>query len=477
MKTTTVTKTLLCWSILCFILISIAISPACKKDDPDDMPDPIDTSDMVDPVDTMTVDTMGTDTMNTDTIVEPPMGCNKELRPIIMMHGFLGSGDTYANQVMRFVENGYCPEHLFAFDWNSLDQASDVPLLDAFIDEVLLETGFEKVDLAGHSAGGNLGYTYISEPNQAKKVAHYAHIGSFEINPSERGVTVPIINIWSEADEVVASVDIAEGAENFKQTDADHYEVATNAACFGAMYRFFNDGIEAATTDIPVAIGSIELAGKAVTFGENTPLAEASVEIYELDPSTGLRLRTMPDASFTADENGYWGPYTGQAKTTYEFVVQGVDDELPIHYFREGFPTSNPLIYLRTIPPPGSLAGTLLADLPKDDEQTLIAIFSSSQAVIHGRDQLTINDIDLATAELSPAEKTNIAYFLYDDGDQESSFGSVGLFSISPTFLTGLDVFFPTKEPSTIQIKFNGRSLNVPNLKSGTDGPVVIVLD
>lgn len=34
--------------------------------------------------------------------------------PIIFLHGFLASGDTWANQVMRFESNNYCGTHLYA---------------------------------------------------------------------------------------------------------------------------------------------------------------------------------------------------------------------------------------------------------------------------------------------------------------------------------------------------------------------------
>src|SRR5688572_8587219 len=56
----------------------------------------------------------------------PPPSCKDSLLPVVMMHGFLASGDTYAKHVMRFTSNGYCGNRLFAYDWNTLAGSNDV---------------------------------------------------------------------------------------------------------------------------------------------------------------------------------------------------------------------------------------------------------------------------------------------------------------------------------------------------------------
>lgn len=100
-------------------------------------------------------------------------------RPVVVVHGFLASGDTYALQYQRFSENCYGENYVRAFDWNSTGfGANQSAALDAFINNVLEETGADKVDLAGHSAGGGVCYTYLSNAAYAAKVAHYAHLGS-----------------------------------------------------------------------------------------------------------------------------------------------------------------------------------------------------------------------------------------------------------------------------------------------------------
>ena len=97
--------------------------------------------------------------------------CDTTYYPIVMCHGFLASGDTYAGQVKRFIQNDYCSNSTYVFDWNSLGGGSSVNELDAFIDQVLASTSATKVELVGHSAGGGLGYDYLSDATRAAMMA------------------------------------------------------------------------------------------------------------------------------------------------------------------------------------------------------------------------------------------------------------------------------------------------------------------
>jgi triacylglycerol lipase len=70
--------------------------------------------------------------------------------PIIFVHGFLASGDTYEKQVKRFTSNGYSLADLYAFDWNSLGDRSVINRnLNTLVDSVLARTGKSKVHLVG----------------------------------------------------------------------------------------------------------------------------------------------------------------------------------------------------------------------------------------------------------------------------------------------------------------------------------------
>ncbi len=401
--------------------------------------------------------------------------CLDTLPPVIMMHGFLGSGDTYAKQFMRFNINGYCYKRVLPFDWNSLGQQNNVPFLDAFIDSVLNATGANQVELVGHSAGGGLGYEYLNEVNRAMKVAHYVHIGSNpESGPAGPNGEVPTLNIYSTADEVVTGADIS-GATNVIQNDADHYQVATNEETFEAMFTFFTGSAPASSAIVPET--NICVSGRVVTFGENQPGNGAEVKIYEISATTGERLDSIPEYSSTIGPSGHWGTLFADEGAYYEFMVIPADpNDRVVHYYYEPFIRSNPMVYLRTLPPASSTAGVLLASLPEDDNQAVIAVFSSSQAVINGRDQLHADGEELSTAQYTSSDQTTIALFLYDDGDQQTSGGPVGLFFLSP-FMNGVDVFFPTTPAQSSEFVFNSRTLHAWNWRSETDGLNVVVFN
>lgn len=401
--------------------------------------------------------------------------CDTCLYPVVMVHGFLASGDTWAPFHQLFTSNGYKPNLLHAFDWNSLAQgANHSAALDGFIDRVLAKTKAPKVRLIGHSAGGGLCYTYLSNAARAAKVDGYVHVASsVQPNPAGPGGSVPTLNLWSPGDKIVQGGNIA-GATNNSLPNKDHYQVATSPESFDAVYRFFHN--KPPTTLKPTFEEIVCIGGRVLTFGENNPAIKATVQLYPTDPATGERLGGTPFETWISDSLGYWGPTNVPANTTFEFVVTTTSaNDRVVHYFREGFQHLNSLVYLRILPPAASLAGVLLAGLPRSDGQTVMNVFSSSQAVVAGRDSLLVNGVQIATPQFASETKTAIAFFLYDDGDNKTELTPVGLFG-NFSFLSGVDYYMPTDPPGTIALRMNGRRLNVRNIKSA-QGIVVGVFD
>ena len=416
------------------------------------------------------------------------VACDPTRRPIVMAHGFLASGDTYAAFARRFEANGYCQSHLVAFDWNTLafDRESAVTELDQAIDATLAATGADQVDLVGHSAGGGLGYAYLNDPARAAKVAAYAHIAS---NPNPLQAESPgpagpaeapvaTLNLTSAGDLVVDGGEIP-GAINIVLPTEDHYEAATSARAFADVYAFFNGGERPKVTTLPESSSNERvISGRALTLGENKPVPGFIVSLYEVDPDTGLRRSETPVATSTVTETGRYGPFTVKADTHYELHLEdptGVGRD--VHYFREPFAPDTHLVYLRALPGPESLAGVLISLIPFDDRHAVLIAFSSSQGVIHGRDTLTLNGETLSTPELASAERTSIAFFAFDDGSDQQSAGLVPSFSNAiQVFLTAIDRYFPAdKGPLTLTL--NGRTLTVPALPSSTDGAIVATFD
>ncbi len=438
-----------------WLLIATSVISACKKDKLS-QEDKIDLDD------------------NTNT-----PACNDTATPVVMVHGFLASGDTYANQAMRFTSNNYCGNRVYAFDWNTLSQGSNnSALLDAFIDEVLDKTGATKVNLVGHSAGGGLGYNYLSDATRAAKVRHYVHIGSgAQSGPAGPNGEVPTLNIWSPDDKVVTTGGNIPGAINVSLAGKDHYEVATCAEAFDAMFRFFNNEDAPATLGI-TSKSNVEICGRVVTLGENEAKISSTIKLYKINAATGERVSSTPEQTLTVNAKGGWGPVSVTPYQTYEFEVNTNESgDRKIHYYREGFTHSNPFVYLRTLPPASSLAGLLLASIPSNDNQSVLVVFSANQAIIAGRDSLSVDGYNLSVPDFCSEDNTTIALFLYDGNNNgQTDLVNQGLFGQFP-FLSGVDMFLQAASPAIIPCRFNGRNLFVRNWKSGSEGISIAVFD
>ena len=408
----------------------------------------------------------------------PLPGCEGAPRPIVFVHGMMGSGDSYALTMMRFASNGYCPAYLRAFDWNTLtfDMEGHAEALDGFVDRLLQETGAKQIDLVGHSMGGRLGQTYLAEKQRAAKVAHYVHAASF--CDLESPHSVPSLVLSSDEDTIVGACTIA-GATNQDIQGADHLQMVTLPEVFAATFRFFNADTSPATTEV-IAEDAITLSGRAVTFGTNQPLAGATVEVYPVDAATGERRDLTPVGRFTASTDGAWGPFQAAAATYYEFLVSQ-EGERPVHYYYQPFTRSNPVVYLRVLPENDLLLKALLGEMRYDDRSSFIVLFSANQALYHGRDTATLDGVDLATPEMAPPppdQASTIAIFILDaDGDGQSDGGPVpGPLDEFP-FLQGYDAFLDATTRHSVTLTLNGATLHVPTWKADSEGIALAVFE
>ncbi|MBK8704468.1 MAG: alpha/beta fold hydrolase [Saprospiraceae bacterium] len=281
-------KPIILWSVLIFF--SLLSTIACKNDDDDGgMP------------------------------IAP--ACDSTLTPIVFVHGFLASGDTYAAQFQRFESNDYCTGRLFAFDWNTLGtQDAAVQQLNVFIDNVLASTGSTKVNLVGHSAGGGLGYNYLSDASRAAKVGLYAHLGSGpQPGPAGPNGSVPTLNVWSDGDKVVQGNNIP-GATNVQLPNLDHYQVATGTATFEALFKFFNADQLPATTDIKPD-DNVVLEGRVVTLGENAPKAALRLLSMHSTPPPEIA-NQLPPMPFSPPTPMAIGALARPKATYYEFLCE-----------------------------------------------------------------------------------------------------------------------------------------------------------
>ncbi len=419
-----------------------------------------------------TKETTTTTNNNTGEIpINTPLPSGKD--PIIFVHGFLASGDTYEKQVKRFTSNGYSQADLYTFDWNSLGDRSIINRdLNKLVDTILSRTGKTKVHLVGHSAGTGVVQDYARV--YANKVKSLTLLAGF---PPARQDSIPILNIYSSFDFIARGGRDVSGGINIKQTDKDHYEVATCKETFEAMYKFFNNNTTPTTLEYTEE-NDVILSGRAGFFGENIFKANTNIEVYEVDANTGFRKSSTANFQFKTNAQGYWGPFRANKNAYYEFVVyDDIVGSRKVHYYREPFKHSDKLIYLRTFPTGLSIAGLFLAALPKDDGQSVTAFFGASQAAVADRDVLILDNNTLSTNTFCSKENTTIALFAYDDNkNKATNMTTIGAFNAIP-FLKGADIYFPTTTRQTITMSFNGRVLKATNWKSNSEGVNVMVFE
>ena len=143
------------------------------------------------------------------------------------------------------------------------------------------------------------------------------------------------------------------GAENIVIAGIDHRETAFSAKAFEAMFRFITGKPPATLSVTPES--RVVLDGKLSGYGvanqqgsapSNLPLAGAAVEVYAVNSATGERSGAAVHRK-TVGADGAWGPFTGDAQTSYEFVIGGAPGYAITHIYRSPFARSSDIVNLR----------------------------------------------------------------------------------------------------------------------------------
>jgi pimeloyl-ACP methyl ester carboxylesterase len=383
--------------------------------------------------------------------------------PIVFVHGFAGSAQQYESQAMRFVANGFPQERIKAYDHDGagFNVAGYVTGVDEVIDAALAEFGTDQVYLVGHSRGTAVSGTYLGNAERAAKVAKY-----IALDGSPCPSVVPCI------------------APNQAGIPGQaHVEVATSKESFAMQYEFLI-GEAPEVVDIVAQRKPVTISGRAVNFPANTG-REATLDIWEIDSDTGMRVTDEPHATFEIDESGDWGPVMVDSRKHYEFVLSA-DTGQAHHLYPQPFLRDNHLVRL--------LSGA--ADSPSrvnsntsDDHTNLIAIrmrewYAMDDGDLPGdeRDVLEISvrsesgDTDPVNVVTSSVGNGAIGIHIHDAAASpgDSTLAPLPYFSMQP-FQAGVDVFMPAADPpdGTITIKNLPRGdadrpqiLNVPNWAS-----------
>ena len=407
------------------------------------------------------------------------ISCKKEkapaldnIVPIVFVHGLYGSGDSYTKMIQYFLANGYPASKLFTYDWNTLDfrnAPKKTKPLDDFIQEVKNKTGYDKINLVGHSLGGNLTFNYCNNSVYTENVNRLAWLAPYLPDRTKIPFDlIPTLNIRTNTDFVVTDTSSIPGAVNVIIPGKDHNEIASCEESFIEIYKFFNDG-KIPTSIIPED-DNVIISGRLVSFIENLVGSGNKVEIYEVSELNGSRLTVNPVATFITDAKGYYGKFAAKKNTYYEFQVStGRAADRPVHFYFEPFKNSSNAIYLRTFPPQSSFLNIgFNAIIPFTEEQAVSIFFSASKTVLLGRDALTLNGFNCVNTIFADQTLNTLAYFIFDENKNSvSDYSSVPVFSTSQSF-KGIDLSLPSNGFSSYV--YNGRTLHTYNWPSASKG-------
>jgi hypothetical protein len=390
----------------------------------------------------------------------------RHLRPIVFVHGFAGSGLQFETQAKRLASNGYPASFVEAHEYDSTfaTETTDQVFarLDARIARLLAATGADKVDLVAHSLGTMLSQNYLASPERAAHVAHYVNLDGWTAAAPPGGV--PTLAIWGEGDPARAVA----GASNVYFSDQSHTQVVTSPETFVQVYRFLTGHRPKTTRIIPQPPGQVRVSGRAVIFPNNVGVTDARLEIYEVRDATGARKHHRPDAVYTLDGDGSWGPFRAKPFARYEFAIvrEGAGTH---HLYFPPFLRTDRLVSLLT-----GVPGQGLDALTEKSDQHVNLIVSRYKEWWGGSDVLRINGVNVLNEATSPRSKRVIGVFAYDRNvDRVTDLSAPIPALFAQPFITGVDVYIPAQGTVLVTAlsRTGGRPqrMNVPAWPSTTD--------
>ena len=410
-------------------------------------------------------------------VLSTPLHAAQPILPIVFVHGGAGSGAQYASVAKRFASNGFPPDRIRAFEYDSSSAAAIAAApaqLDSLVDQLRAQYGVERVNLVGHSLGTAVSGSYLSQAARAAKIAHY--VGVDGASNATCGVSDPNLDCMGIFRGTTGNV----GGNNvyFNNTQS-HVEAATSPESFAAQYKFFTGEDPQTTLVLPEPPGRVEIAGRAVTFPQNTGLDGGTLRIWKVSPATGTRNKLV--ATLEIGPSGDWGPVKVNGQKYYEFELQRPDITVPQHIYFQPFSRDDYLVRLLSSPPtsgivqntvvgPNHAAAVVLRyrewwTTHPSGQQDILEI--STESPSRG-DEPPVNALQNVISSGLTVGTSPVGLHVHDNpADGVSSLNIIPFFATQP-FQTGVDVYMPATEPPDGTITFS----NAP--RGDTSRPQVI---
>jgi pimeloyl-ACP methyl ester carboxylesterase len=385
--------------------------------------------------------------------------------PIVFVHGGAGSGAQYASVARRFASNGYPPDRIQTFEYDSSSPvaiATAPGLLDNLVDQLRAQYGVDRVNLVGHSLGTFVANNYLADPARAAKIAHYVGVDGAS-NPT-CGAADPGLQCMGIFRGTAGDVGGNNVYLNFTQS---HVEAETSPQSFAAQYKFFTGHDPKTTLILPEPPGQVEIAGRAVDFPQNAGLDGATLRIWEVNAATGDRKSSQPLATIEIGPSGDWGPVHVNGQKHYEFELQRPDTPVVQNLYYQPFIRDDYWVRLlssapdsgisqNTVAGPNHAAAVLIryrewwTTHPSGNEDVLrIGTTSPSRG-----DQPPVNVLQNVISDGLAVGLSPVGIHVHDNpADGVSSLNLIPFFVTQP-FQTGVDVYMPATDPPDGTITF-----------------------
>ena len=404
-----------------------------------------------------------------------PAQASEPALPIVFVHGGAGSAAQFETQAMRFASNGY-PNVVTGIDRTSSNSATLNPMLDAFFDGVMAQTGDTQIYTVAHSLGVALMNNYLnSSPARAARVAKHIAVDGGPANCA----SIPTVCT------VITAASMNQG----------HTQSVTSAESFARQYEFFTGEAPATSLVVPEDPDDVEIAGRVINFPANTGLDGSTLRVWEVDGATGHRKATGPLATIPIGASGEWGPLAVNGQRYYEFETLRNDVDYTGHGYYQPFIRSDYLVRLLASPP----GAATVTNAPRSPDHTNAVLIRykewwSDQGA--GSDTMWITTTSPAWDghPVTPTPPTQnvlshpgvgvrtankIGFHLMDTGpdnipDKVSTLAPIPFF-VSQIFQTGADIWMPATTPPDGTTSFhndprgdtnNPQVINIPNWAS-----------